>query len=89
MPKEAIDNVATENDAKTVDELTTFLKEKNHPVVKTWKEAEAPEVEAEDLEGTAFPVSTATVAAGGFKIIFKNAKIHAEKVIIKREKPKR
>ena len=40
-------------------------------------------------EGTGFPVSTATVSTGGFKIIFKNAKIHAEKVIIKREKPKK
>ncbi len=93
MPKEAIANVATENDAKTVDELTTFLKEKSHPVVQRWKEATAeaaPATEREEaLEGTAFPVSTATVAAGGFKIIFINAKIHAEKVIIKRDKPKR
>ena len=43
----------------------------------------------EALETTAFPVSTATVSTGGFKIIFKNAKIHAEKVIIKRDKTKR
>jgi len=93
MPKEAIANVATENDVKTVDELTTFLKEKSHPVVQRWKEATAEAVPAtegeEALERTAFPVSTATVAAGGFKIIFINAKIHAEKVIIKRDKPKR
>jgi len=93
MPKEAIANVATENDAKTVDELTTFLKEKSHPVVQRWKEATAeaaPATEGEEaLDGTAFPVSSATVAAGGFKIIFINAKIHAEKVIIKRDKPKR
>ncbi len=93
MPKEAIANVATENDVKTVDELTTFLKEKSHPVVQRWKEATveaAPATEGEeDLDGIAFPVSTATVAAGGFKIIFINAKIHAEKVIIKRDKPKR
>ena len=93
MPKDAITNVATENEAKTVDELKTFLKEKNHPVVQRWKEA-APDIvstsESEDtLEGTAFPVSAATVTSGGFKIIFKNAKIHAETVIIKREKSKR
>ncbi len=93
MPSTAVENVATENDVKTVDELKTFLQQKNHPVIKRWKEAEAeeaPEAEVEEpLAGTAFPVSTATVAAGGFKIIFKNAKIHAEKVIIKRDKPKR
>jgi acetyl-CoA decarbonylase/synthase complex subunit beta len=92
MPAAAIENVATENDAKTVDELKDFLKQKNHPVLKRWKEEEAeeaPAAEGEAAEGTVFPVSSATVAAGGFKIIFKNAKIHAEKVIIKRDKPKR
>jgi acetyl-CoA decarbonylase/synthase complex subunit beta len=93
MPKEAVDFVATENDAKTVDELKAFLEKKNHPVVKRWKEAaaeEAPAVEGEEApETTVFPVSTATVSTGGFKIIFKNAKIHAEKIIIKRDKPKR
>jgi acetyl-CoA decarbonylase/synthase complex subunit beta len=93
MPKKAIDLIATENDAKTVDELTAFLKQKHHPVVRRWKEAvveEEPAAEGEEVpEATVFPVSTATVAAGGFKIIFKNAKIHAEKVIIKRDKQKR
>ena len=92
MPEAAKATVATENDAKTVDELKDFLKEKSHPVVQRWKEEaeDAPAAEGEEAaEGTVFPVSTATVAAGGFKIIFKNAKIHAEKVIIKRDKPKR
>ena len=92
MPKEAIENVATENDAKTVDELKDFLKQKNHPVLKRWKEEEPEEesvAEGEAPETTAFPVTMATATAGGFKIIFKNAKIHAEKIIIKREKKKR
>jgi len=95
IPKEAVGFVATENEAKTVDELKAFLKEQGHPVVQRWKEeapAEAvPELGEETIEATAaFPVSTATVATGGFKIIFKNAKINAEKVIIKRvEKGKR
>jgi acetyl-CoA decarbonylase/synthase complex subunit beta len=95
IPKEAVDKIATENEAKTVDELKTFLQQKNHPVLKRWKEKEpeVPEQEAtteiEGVEQTAFPVSAATVSTGGFKIIFKNAKIHAEKVIIKREKSKR
>ncbi len=92
MPPTAVENVATENEAKTVDELKAFLKQKNHPVIQRWKEEVAevePPTEGEETEGTAFPVSTATVSTGGFKIIFKNAKIHAEKVIIKREKPKR
>jgi acetyl-CoA decarbonylase/synthase complex subunit beta len=93
IPAETVDMIATENDAQTVEELKTFLKEKSHPVIKRWEEIqvkETPETEGEEApEMTAFPVSTATVAAGGFKIIFKNAKIHAEKVIIKRKKQKR
>jgi len=93
IPEEAVDKIATENDAKTVDELKAFLEKKNHPVVQRWKEApveEEPAAEGEEApEAAAFPVSAATVSAGGFKIIFKNAKIHAEKVIIKREKQKR
>jgi acetyl-CoA decarbonylase/synthase complex subunit beta len=92
MPEAAIENVATENDVKTVDELKTFLQSKNHPVIQRWKAEEAEEAvaEVEGAEETVFPVSTATVAtAGGFKIIFKNAKIHAEKVIIKRDKSKK
>ena len=93
IPAEAVDMIATENDAQNVEELRTFLEEKGHPVIKRWKETQAKEmaeVEVEEApEMTSFPVSTATVAAGGFRIIFKNAKIHAEKVIIKREKQKR
>jgi acetyl-CoA decarbonylase/synthase complex subunit beta len=94
MPKEAVENVATEKDAATVEELKTFLKEKNHPVVNRWTEEAEETTEAEEGEELAptaggFPVSTATMSTGGFKIIFKNAKIHAEKVIIKREKSKR
>ena len=94
MPKEAIYNVATEKDVNNVDELKEFLKQKNHPVVKRWEKEtpmEAPTTteDEEFIQPTQFPVSTATVSTGGFKIIFKNAKIHAEKVIIKRVKSKR
>lgn len=91
IPKEVVDKMATENDAKTVDELRAFLKDHEHPVVQQWKEVPvevAPEVE-EVLAAPTVPLSTTTIAAGGFKIILKNAKIHAEKLIIRREKQKR
>ena len=91
IPKEVVDKIATENDAKTVDELRAFLKDHEHPVVQQWKEVPveaAPEVE-EDLAAPTIPLSTTAIAAGGFKIILKNAKIHAEKLIIRREKEKR
>ena len=55
---------------------------------------EAVEV-SEEAEGTMMPVATATslpIMAGGFKIILKDAKIYANKVIIqtvKNDKDKR
>jgi len=91
IPKEVVDKIATENEAKTVDELRTFLKDHDHPVVQQWKEVPveaAPEVE-EVLAAPTVPLPTTAIAAGGFKIILKNAKIHAEKLIIRREKQKR
>jgi len=90
IPKEVVAKIATENEAKTVDELKTFLKNHEHPVVQRWKEVpvEATPLE-EALAAPTVPLPTTAIAAGGFKIILKNAKIHAEKLIIKREKEKR
>ena len=91
IPAELVDKVATEEDAKTVDELKAFLKAKNHPVVARWAAAEAPAPEAqavqvtEEAAGTMMPVATAgtlPIMAGGFRIILKDAKIYANKVII-------
>jgi len=99
IPVELADKVATEEEAKTIDELKTFLKERNHPVVEQWKEEivaveEAVPAEAGE-EAPLMPVATAgtiPITAGGFKIILKDAKIYAKKVIIRRvksEKPKK
>lgn len=93
IPAELVDKVATEEDAKTVDELKAFLKEHNHPVVEQWKEeavaiAEAVPAETGEEASTAPVVTAATLplTAGGFKIILKDAKIYAKKVIIRSEK---
>ncbi len=86
-----VDKIATEEDAKNVDELKAFLKAKNHPVVAKWEAEEAPAAEAqaiqvnEEAAGTMMPVATCSsmpIMAGGFKIILKDAKIYANKVII-------
>ena len=90
IPKEVVDKIATEEDAQSVDVLKAFLKEKNHPVVARW-EAEAPveeiaAAEATAEEGVMMPVASAAtlpIMAGGFKIILKDAKIYAKKVIIR------
>ncbi|UCD96077.1 MAG: acetyl-CoA decarbonylase/synthase complex subunit beta, partial [Candidatus Bathyarchaeota archaeon] len=93
IPKEIVDKVATENDAKTIGELKTFLEERGHPIVATWKkpptieappttvEAEAPLQAPAGMPVAAIP--TLPITSGGYKIIFKNAKIYANKVIIR------
>ena len=89
IPADVVDKIATEEDVQNTDDLKAFLKEKNHPVVARWTEEaaveEAPaEVTAE--EGAMMPVATAgtlPIMAGGFKIILKDAKIYAKKVIIR------
>jgi len=92
IPKELNDKIATESDAKTIDELKMFLKQQAHPVVEKWKEVPVeviPEAVEEKEVPTAVPVaqlSTLPVTAGGFKIILKDAKIYAKKVIVKVEK---
>jgi len=96
IPEEVADKIATENDVKTVDELKVFLEEKGHPVVERWKAMPAvfvPGVEEEEIpvapSVAVAELPTMPITAGGFKIILKNAKIHAEKVIIRSAKKKK
>lgn len=86
MPKEVVDKVATENEAKSVEELQKFLKAKGHPIVERWKAKPAEVVAEEKEEVPAVPfteLAGVPITAGGFKIILKDAKIHARKVIIR------
>jgi acetyl-CoA decarbonylase/synthase complex subunit beta len=89
IPADVVDNIATEEDVQSIDALKAFLKEKNHPVVARWTETPTVEeaVPAETMEeGAMMPVATAAtlpIMAGGFKIILKDAKIYAKKVIIR------
>ena len=95
IPKEVVDKVATENDAKTMDDLKKFLEARAHPVVERWKaktvEAAAVAVEEKEVpEGApVIEMPTLPITAGGIKIILKDAKIHAKKVIIRVEKPEK
>jgi len=84
IPKELAEKIATENEAKTVDDLKTFLEARVHPVVERWK-ARPVEVEA-PAGAPVVELPTLPITAGGFKIILKDAKIHAKKVIIRAEK---
>jgi len=87
VPENLRDKIATEAESKTIAELKDFLKSKNHPVVNRWKVVEEERKE-EVLEVSPVPSPTTIEmpAQGGFRIILKNARIVAEKVIVKREK---
>ncbi|MCW3986572.1 MAG: CO dehydrogenase/CO-methylating acetyl-CoA synthase complex subunit beta [Candidatus Bathyarchaeota archaeon] len=91
IPKEVVDKIATESDVKTIGELKPFLKNSCHPIVETWKEepvaveeAVPTELEREIPSGTPVAtIPTLPITTGGYKIILKDAKIYAKKVIIR------
>lgn len=85
IPPELFDSIATEHTAPTLDELKAYLKEHQHPVVKTWKE-KAAEEEISLSDAELVPGAAGGLGAGGFRILLKNAKIYAEKVIIRKNK---
>jgi acetyl-CoA decarbonylase/synthase complex subunit beta len=91
IPEDLQPKIATENDVSDMNELREWLKEKEHPIVKTWVEEEEEEYEEEwEEEGAMVPMGTQTMTvpgaggSGGFKIILKNCKVHAESLIIRR-----
>jgi len=90
IPDSVYGAIATEQDSKTLEELKSFLISHNHPVTKRWEEdtpADAGDTtpgrqEVSFLSGRDIPLN-----AGGFRIILKNARITAEKVIIQPIRP--
>lgn len=90
MPPEIVDKVATEEDVSDLDELKAFLQEQEHPIISRWKatpKEEPGEISVPTLELPASAIPIQGVPAGmGFRIILKNAKIRAEKMIIKADK---
>jgi acetyl-CoA decarbonylase/synthase complex subunit beta len=93
IPEDVIGKIATEADVTDVVTLEAFLREKDHPVVKTWPEpvSAAESAQPGDPGGMGSGPDRAPVlvagelplSVGGVKIILKNAKIFAEKVIIR------
>lgn len=82
IPADTFDKIATEKDVKTVDELEQFLIRMGHPVISRWKAAEPSAVTVNEVGRTVMTAAELPVLAGGFKIIFKNARISADRVTI-------
>jgi acetyl-CoA decarbonylase/synthase complex subunit beta len=90
IPPEIVDKIPTEEDAPDLEALRAFLQERDHPIVSRWKAVpteEPGEISVPTLELPVGAVPIQGVPAGmGFRIILKNAKIRAEKMIIKADK---
>ena len=86
IPEQVRESIATERDVSTISELKVFLQEHHHPVTARWA---AEEGESSDtiLSSKVFSAGDIPLTVGGFKIILKNARITADKVIILPVKP--
>jgi acetyl-CoA decarbonylase/synthase, CODH/ACS complex subunit beta len=86
IPADVYPAIATELDVKNIDELQKFLENHNHPVTLRW----AADAETVEEPGSQIPVFSGIdipITTAGFRIILKNAKITAEKVIIQPIRP--
>jgi acetyl-CoA decarbonylase/synthase complex subunit beta len=93
LPPEAVPMIPTESDVSDLEGLKTWLIEKGHPIVERWSEEaemaldDTGEITVPRLEMPASAIPIQGIPSGmGFTIILKNAKIKAEKMIIKADK---
>jgi acetyl-CoA decarbonylase/synthase complex subunit beta len=93
MPPEVVPMIPTESDVSDLESLKTWLIEKGHPIVERWSEEtemspeDSGEISVPSLELPASAIPIQGIPSGmGFTIILKNAKIKAEKMIIKADK---
>ncbi|MBS1195039.1 MAG: dehydrogenase/acetyl-CoA synthase complex, beta subunit, partial [Methanomicrobia archaeon] len=88
LPEEIRNRIATEEEAKTVPDLRAFLAKAEHPVTARWT-GETTARPAGNLSSAVFSAGDLPITAGGIRIIFKNARIHAERVIIQPVTPRK
>ncbi|MGA2121839.1 MAG: CO dehydrogenase/CO-methylating acetyl-CoA synthase complex subunit beta [Methanoregula sp.] len=90
IPESVYSAIATEQEVKTIPELKAFLAAHDHPVIRRWEADPVPGHDAVTGNGRQVPVFAGgdiPITSGGFRIILKNARITAEKVIIQPVKP--
>jgi acetyl-CoA decarbonylase/synthase complex subunit beta len=99
IPEDVIEKIPTEEDAGSIKEIRKFLREHEHPIMERLKQSkeaasepeiveevsEEPEMMGAPMTQVAYAPEISMPASGGVKIILKNAKVYAEKVIIKRK----
>ncbi len=86
IPASVYGSIATEKDVTSIPQLREFLENHHHPVTARWAVAE--NVSGGDVgSAQVFSVGDVPMNVGGFRIILKNARITADKVIIQPVKP--
>jgi acetyl-CoA decarbonylase/synthase complex subunit beta len=89
IPAELFACIATEKDVKTLPELKDFLKTRSHPVCERWTGTGALSSQEALSASPVFIPGDLPISTGGFKIIFKNARIFSDKVTIIPVRPKK
>ncbi|MCK9580745.1 MAG: CO dehydrogenase/CO-methylating acetyl-CoA synthase complex subunit beta [Methanoregula sp.] len=79
--------IATELDVKNIEDLHAFLAGHNHPVTERWRATDAAAGVEAAQQVQVFSGGDIPLTVAGFRIILKNAKITAEKVIIQPIRP--
>ncbi|HUH79422.1 MAG TPA: CO dehydrogenase/CO-methylating acetyl-CoA synthase complex subunit beta [Methanoregula sp.] len=88
IPGEVYGSIATEKDVTSVPELKAFLREHGHPVTARWT-AESGTPGVNGMPAPVFSAGDIPLNVGGFRVVLKNARITAEKVIIQPADPGR
>lgn len=96
IPKDILDKIATDENAGDLKSLKEYIEKQQHPIVQRWVKEEAAPVEAAPPDAAAAPawsMPSFTMPAGmpampqfggeGVKLIFKNAKISIDRIIVK------
>ncbi len=98
MPPELVDKIPTEEDAADLKSLRDFLEKKQHPITQRWVKEEtvagaAPSEVSEAAPGfslpsgmtfpTGMPAMMPQFGGEGVKLVFKNAKITIDRVVLR------
>jgi len=99
LPEGIRDKIATEDEVPDLNGLPEWLEKVQHPILETeeYKAAIAGDEDDDgewEEEGAMVPMGDIGMnipmgGGGGFKLILKNCKIHAESIIIKKISPRR
>lgn len=87
IPSDIYPKIASETDVATIDDLKKFLENINHPV--TLRQATGATQEETNGPVQVFAGGDIPLVANGYRIILKNARITAERVIIQPVRPQK